>query len=142
MLEHTTAPILFKVELYSDSECHLKSLSITKTFKSILMKKIMRNIHVMVRDLTSELPIKLSFSYVSSQENIADTNSKLVFDPIFILNSKIWRNGHPWFLDANFPAPGDTYLTVYQGDPVWTPPSATGLESSSIVCCLKNFEAS
>ena len=112
VLEYTSALVPFRVELYSDSECNLKSLNTTKTFKSVLMRNIFRNLHVMCRDLSQELAVVITFSYVSSQENISDKNSKLCYDPVFVLNSKTWRNGHPWFLDGNFPTPGDTYLTV------------------------------
>ena len=111
-----------------------KNLRTSKEFKSILVKNILRSIHVLARDLTSLFPAVISYSYISTTLNIADANSKFHPEPFSVLNSSVWREGHDWFLDQNYPPPEDTYLTVTAGNPHWTPPSSSCRTCCAAVC--------
>ena len=46
----------FKLEISSDSTCHLWSLDPVKIHKSVLLKNITRGIHLLLRDLTLTYP--------------------------------------------------------------------------------------
>ena len=52
-----------------------------KEFKSILVKNLLRSIHVLARDLSSLFPVVISFSYISTTLNLADANSKYHNNP-------------------------------------------------------------
>ena len=108
----------FKLEISSDSTCHLWSLDPVKIHKSVLLKNITRGIHLLLRDLTlTYSSLMITYSFVESQLNTADLHSKLVDDPVAIANSDQWRSGNDCFFDARYPPVCDIYLSIFNGKP-------------------------
>ena len=114
----------FEVHIQSDSECYLWSLDPNKIHKAVLLKNLCRSVHLILRDLSLVYQwCTFHYSYVESENNISDLNSKVNINPIQTLNSDLWRFGHDWFLSKDFPGSA-IFLKIISGIPQWTPPAA------------------
>ena len=125
----------FRLQVESDSECHLWCMDPNKLHRSVLVKNLSRSIHLLLRDISMSFPcLTITYSHVESLKNCADGNSKVQQDPVGVINSAEWRHGQPYFLDPTMPLAKDIFLTVKVGVPLWTPPAVAPHEQSCSAC--------
>ena len=107
------------VIMVTDSLCLASTMNPRKIHKSVKVRNTIYLIHKQLADLVAKFPlIKVRFCHIVSKLNASDGSTKMVRDPVAIVNSSLWKYGPDCYLDAGWPSDNIVFLRADADDSV------------------------
>ena len=88
----------YPLEIYflSDSTCFLSMLNPIIELKNTLFQNCVNSFKDRIMSISTQFQnAKISIGYVATDQNAADTVTKILLDPVQVVNSKLYRSGPP-----------------------------------------------
>ena len=93
-LKYDFADYPMEIHFLSDSTCFLSMLNPIIELKNTLFQNCVNSFKERIMTINAQFSnVRISIGYVSTDQNPADTVTKMLVDPVPIMNSKLYREG-------------------------------------------------
>ena len=100
-----------EVIMVTDSLCLAGTLNPRKIHKSVKVRNTTYLIHKQLSDLVAKYPkLKIKFCHIVSRLNASDGATKMIRDPVAVVNSSMWKFGPDCYLDPSWPSDAIVFM--------------------------------